>query len=351
MNRGGESGSDDAATAEKTDHTGSADEPTPPRRRRRRRWLRISLAALTALLLLGCTAAAWAYWRTDQALSSIDRIPDALPTLPEVSQPPRAEGDALVYLLVGVDNAEAPDSDRPWQPGEARSDTMMLLQIAADRRSAWLVSLPRDTWVEIPGHGEAKLNAAYSWGGPPLMIETIQNLTDVRIDHLAVIDWSGFRALTDAVGGVTIDGEHLDGRAALDYVRERKSLPEGDLDRTRRQQNFLRSLLNETLSAGTLTDPGRLSGLLDTVGDVISVDDRLSNGDLRSLAWDLRSLRGSDVHYMNAPVTAPTMIDGQSVVLLDENSATPLWEAIRTDTMPAFTTTDESPTELAPTVR
>ncbi|TDC79641.1 LCP family protein [Streptomyces hainanensis] len=350
MNRGGESGSDDTATAEKTDDTGSADEPTPPRRRRRR-WLWISLGTVTALLLLAGAAAAWAYWRTDQALSSIDRIPDALPTLPEVSQPPRVEGDALVYLLVGVDNAETPDSGQPWQPGEARSDTMMLLQIAADRRSAWLVSLPRDTWVEIPDHGEAKLNAAYSWGGPPLMIQTIQDLTDIRIDHLAVIDWSGFRALTDAVGGVMIDGERLDGRAALDYVRERKSLAEGDLDRTRRQQNFLRSLLNETLSTGTLTDPGRLNGLLDTVGDVISVDDRLSNGDLRSLAWDLRSLRGSDVHYMNAPVAGTTMIDGQSVVLLDEEAAAPLWEAMRTDSMPTFTTSDEAPAQLGPDVR
>ncbi|TDC12663.1 LytR family transcriptional regulator [Streptomyces sp. 8K308] len=350
MTRGGESGNDDAAraakTTETTDDTGSEAEPTPPRRRRRR-WLWISLGSLTALLLLTGTAVGLAYWRTDQALSSIERIPDALPTVPEASQPPRTEGDALVYLLAGVDDDQADG----WQAGAARSDTMMLLQIPADRRSAWLVSLPRDTWTEIPGHGEAKLNAAYSWGGPSLMVETIQNLTGVRIDHLALIDWSGFREFTDAVGGVTIDGEHLDGREALAYVRERKSLPEGDLDRTRRQQNFLRSLLNETLSTGILTDPRRLNGLLNTVGDVISVDDRLSNGDLRSLAWDLRGIRGSDVHYMNAPVTGSAMIEGQSVVLLDDEAAAPLWEAIRTDSMPAFAASGAAPPELGPTVR
>lgn len=338
-------------TPETTDDTGSEAEPTPPRRRRRR-WLWASLGALTAVLLLAGTAVGFVYWRTDQALSSIERIPDALPTAPEASQPPRAEGDALVYLLVGVDDDRTPDdSEAGWQAGAARSDTMMLLQIPADRRSAWLVSLPRDTWTEIPGHGEAKLNAAYSWGGPSLMVETVQNLTGVRIDHLAVIDWSGFRELTDAVGGVTIDGARLDGREALAYVRERKSLPEGDLDRARRQQNFLRSLLNETLSAGTLTDPGRLGGLLDTVGDVVSVDDGLSNGDLRSLAWDLRDLRGSAVHYMNAPVTGTAMIEGQSVVLLDEAAAAPLWEAIRTDTMPSLAASGEAPPELGTNVR
>ncbi|MFD7509301.1 LCP family protein [Streptomyces sp. NPDC059853] len=343
----------------RTEPAGEITAGTPAPRPRRRRWPRVLLAVLAAGLLALLAGAGWLYHRTEQALSSIDRIPDALPTLPEARQPARAPeaADAQLYLLVGLDarttptTAESPDGVPGWQAGAARSDTMMLLQIAADRKTASLVSLPRDTWTEIPGHGEAKLNAAYSWGGPALMVETVQNLTGLRIDHLAVIDWTGFRALTDAVGGVTVDGTRLDGTAALEYVRERTSLPEGDLDRTRRQQNFLRALLSQTLSAGTLTDPGRLTGLLDTIGEVISVDDRLSNGDLRDLAWELRAVRAADIAFMNAPVSGTAMVAGQSVVLLDEEAAAPLWQAMREDTMADFLASDAAPATLGDTVR
>ncbi|MDT0308598.1 LCP family protein [Streptomyces sp. DSM 44917] len=319
--------------------------------RRRRVWLRVLIGSLAAVLVLVLAGAGYAWWRTEQALDSIDRIPDALPTLPEEEQPPRAAGDALVYLLVGLDADETPEPGPAWQAGAARSDTMMLLQISGDRRSASLVSLPRDTWVDIPGHGRAKLNAAYSWGGPQLMVRTIQDLTGVRVDHLAVLDWSGFRSLTDAVGGVDLDGRHMDGEQALEYVRERYSLPGGDFDRTRRQQAFLRSLMSRVLSSGTLTDMGRVNGLLNTVDDVVSVDDQLSNGELRGLLWDLRGVRTSDVHFMNAPVTGTDMIEGQSVVLLDEEACAPLWQAMREDAMPAFLAGDQAPDQLGGTVR
>ncbi len=312
------------------------DDAPPAPRRRRRRWPRIVLGSFAGLLALLLAAGGWLWWRTDQALDSIERIPNALPTLPEHEQPPRAAGDALVFLLVGLDSDDTAASGGDWEAGAARSDTMMLLQISADRETASLVSLPRDTWVPVPGHGEAKLNAAYSWGGPALMVETVQNLTEIRVDHVAIMDWTGFRALTDAVGGVDLAGRHMDGEQALEYVRERTSLPGGDFDRTRRQQAFLRALMTQTLSAGTLSNPGRLNELLDTVGDVISVDDQLGNGELRGLAWDLGGLGASGVHFMNAPVVGTDYIEGQSVVLLDEEAAGPLWAAMREDRMAAF---------------
>ncbi|MDT0346073.1 LCP family protein [Streptomyces litchfieldiae] len=356
MDTGGDSATAQEESASKGETTGDATaddtEPGPrPRRIRRRLWLRALLGLLTALAVLVLAAAGYAYWRTDQALDSIDRIPDALPTLPAESQPPRVEGDALVFLLVGLDDDETPEPGPAWQAGAARSDTMMLLQLSGDRETASVVSLPRDTWVEIPGYGEAKLNAAYSWGGPALMVETVQNLTGIRVDHLAVLDWSGFRRLTDAVGGVEINGERLNGEQALEYVRERRSLPGGDFDRTRRQQNFLRALMTQTLSAGTLTDPGRMSGLLGTIDEVVSVDDGLGNDDIRGLAWDLRGMRASDVHFMNAPVAGTDRIEGQSVVLLDEEAAGPLWEAMRDDAMPAFLAGDGAPEQLPDEVR
>ncbi|MGP3971047.1 LCP family protein, partial [Streptomyces sp. 6N223] len=339
-------GEADAAEADESDESGGG---TPPPRRRR--WPRVLLASFAGLLVLLLTGAGWLYWRTEQALDSIERIPDALPTLPEGQQPPRVAGEAQVYLLVGLDADFTPEPGPAWQAGAARSDTMMLLQVSGDRETASLVSIPRDTWVDIPGHGDAKLNAAYSWGGPPLMVETVQNLTGIRVDHLAVMDWSGFRELTDTVGGVDLDGRHMDGAQALEYVRERKSLPGGDFDRARRQQAFLRALMTRTLSAGTLANPGRLNGLLNTVGDVISVDDQLSNGDLRGLLWDMRGIRSSDVHFMNAPVTGTDYIDGQSVVLLDENAAAPLWDAMRQDAMPEYLASGRAPDELGADIR
>ncbi|WP_165984433.1 LCP family protein [Streptomyces sp. YIM 98790] len=307
-------------------------------------------AALLALVLAGI---GWLWWKTEQTFDSVDRIPDALPDLPEEEQPPRSAGDAQIYLLIGLDAESEPDAGPgpAWQAGAARSDTMMLMHIPGDRSSATLVSIPRDTWVEIPGHGEAKLNAAYSWGGTPLLVRTVQEYTDLRIDHLAVLDWSGFRELTDAVGGVTIDGRTMNGKQALAYVRERKNLPQGDFDRTRRQQHFLRSLLAQTLSGDTMTDVGRLNGLMETIGEVVSVDDRLSNGDMRALAWELRSVRSSDISFMNAPVIGTGTVQGQSVVLLDWEAAAPLWDAMRTDTMEEFLASGEAPPLLGQTVR
>ncbi|MFJ4671605.1 LCP family protein [Kitasatospora purpeofusca] len=327
------------------------DREPPARRRRTRRVLLWTLSALLVLAVGGCGAL---WWTAEHYASSVQRIPDAFPTAPESAQPKPVPGSGLNLLLVGLDaRSDTPTTGSAakapaWQAGAARSDTMMLLHLSDDRSSATLVSLPRDTWVPIPGHGEAKLNAAYSWGGPALMTETVQNLTGIRIDHLAVIDWNGFRALTDAVGGVditvprTIEGvgearaweagtHHMDGATALLYVRERYGLPGGDLDRTKRQQNFLRALMLKVMDSGTLTSPSRLGGLLGTVGEVVSVDDRLSNTDLFQLAWGLRSLRADDVRFMNAPFGGFATRGEQSVVLLADRPAAQLWEAIRND--------------------
>ncbi|WP_441245811.1 LCP family protein [Kitasatospora sp. McL0602] len=324
--------------------------------RRRRRGRRVLLWSLVALLALFAGAVGAVYWTADHYASSVARIPDAFPSVPESAQPPPVPHSGQTFLLVGLDaRSDVPTTGLSakgpaWQYGAARSDTMMLMHLSADRKSVSVVSIARDTWVDIPGHGKAKINAAYSWGGPALMTQTVQDLTGIRIDHVAVIDWNGFTALTDAVGGVDITvpktipavggarewdagSYHLGGADALLYVRERHGLPNGDLDRTKRQQNFLRALMKQTLSSGTLGSPSRLGGLLQSVGDVVSVDSRLSNSDLYDLAWSLRGLRTDDVSFLNAPFGGFDSIGGQDVVLLDRAGAAPLWEAIRNDRM------------------
>ncbi len=304
-------------------------------------------------------------WAVEHYTGKVERIPNAFPTnVPKAALPPPSKDGSQTFLLVGLDaRSDLPTTGKDakaaeWKPGAQRSDTMMLVHIPADHKNAYVVSLPRDSWVSIPGHGKAKLNAAFSWGGPPLLIDTVQRLTRVRIDHLMVIDWSGFRKLTDAVGGVDITVDktvprrngpggvwtagthHMDGDEALDYVRERYGLPRGDLDRTHRQQNFLRAVLAKMLSGGTLSKPLTLKHTLDQVTSVVSVDDKLSDGDLRDLVWDMREVRSKDMVFMNAPVAGFDTIQKQSVVLLDQNGTSELWEAMRNDTMAHFVATN-----------
>ncbi|WP_235032637.1 LCP family protein [Actinacidiphila yanglinensis] len=350
----------------------AAPEGEPDRRaRRRRRTRRVLYGALSLLCAGVLLIAGTGYWAYHHYTGRVQRIPNAFPTdVPASAQPKPSKGGSQTFLLVGLDaRSDLPTTGKgakaaEWKPGAQRSDTMMLVHIPANHKNAYVVSLPRDSWVNIPGHGMAKLNAAFSWGGPPLLIDTVQRLTKVKIDHLMVIDWSGFKKLTDAVGGVDITVDktvsrrngpggvwtagthHMNGSEALDYVRERYGLPRGDLDRTHRQQNFLRAVLGKMLSTGTFTNPLKLKRTLDQVTSVVSFDDKLSNGDLRDLVWNMRGVRSKDMAFMNAPVAGFDTIDKQSVVLLDANATSELWEAMRNDTMAHYMATTDGVDEL-----
>ncbi|MHA6797158.1 LCP family protein [Pseudonocardia bannensis] len=233
------------------------------------------------------------------------------------------------------------------EPGSQRSDVLMVAQISPERTNASVVSIPRDAWVEIPGRGMNTINAAYALGGPSLLIRTVENLTDLRIDHFAVIDFAGFESMVDSVGGIDVrvaaatsnhgvdfhqSLNHLDGAQALAYVRQRYNLPRGDLDRAQRQQNALRALLSRAVSGGALSDPAGLYDLLDATSRTVGVDDTLSNGGLRSLAFELIDLRPSAVAFMSAPVRGLGREGVQSVVCLDDLRAAELWSALRNGT-------------------
>ena len=236
-----------------------------------------------------------------------------------------------------------------------RSDTMMVARVAADRKSVSVISIPRDSWVEVPGHGDAKINAAFAFGGPALAVQTVENLSGVRIDHVAVIDWEGFKQLTDALGGVTVKipktvydpyrkktweaGTHLlDGEDTLTYVRQRAGLPGGDLDRVKRQQNVIRELVSETLTRGTLANPVTVYQVLDSVTSNLEVDDGWSASDMRSLAYSLRSLRKDDIYFATIPVRGTGMVGSQSVVHLDPVEAQSMWKAFKKDDVAAWIT-------------
>jgi LCP family protein required for cell wall assembly len=327
---------------------------TVPRRRHPVRNAFIGLlvcAATLSVLVVG--GIFYLQYRLTSHIDRIDGVFEGLGERPPVATHGQA-ADAVNLLVMGTDrrsdtgttgtDARAPE----WVPGAQRTDTLMLVHIDGDRRGAYVISLPRDSWVAVPGHGMDKINAAFSYAGPSLAVETVEDLTGVRIDHLAVVDWEGFRQLTDSVGGVTVNvpqtvhdsargitwtaGEHtLDGQQALDYVGQRYGLPRGDLDRVRRQQYFLRMLLEESLHAEMRKDPRMLYGFLETVTRHLSVDDEWSTKEMADLMLSLRNLRTADIGYLTVPIWKLGQEGDQSVVYLDFVRSEQLWRAVRND--------------------
>ena len=328
-----------------------------PRRRRRGRRLAILLAAL--LVLFGVLPLGAAWYVEHRLVGQVDRIDGVFAGLDAAERPARpvagAPGAKAVNILfMGTDRrsdvattgtgAQAP----AWRPGEERSDTLMLVHLDGSRKVAAVVSIPRDSWVEIPGHGWGKINWAFSYGGPSLTVATVEKLTRIRIDHLAVIDWEGFKELTDHIGGVDVNipetvhdranditwtagWHHLDGTQALLYVRQRYGLPGGDFDRVKRQQAFLRSILQESLHQEMRKNPKMLYGFLDTVARNISVDSGWSTADMARLAISLRDFRSANLRFLTAPTLGTARVGTQSVVRLDDVAGRELWRDLRAD--------------------
>jgi LCP family protein required for cell wall assembly len=328
-----------------------------PRTRRRRLPIRVLVAAAAAAILLIAVAAGLLLERQRAYDRNIRRIPGAFPA--ESDRPARAAGRAQNWLLVGSDRradraTTGRDANQPlWRYGAQRADTIMLVHLPTDRDRAYLVSFPRDAWVPIQGHGNAKLNAAFSFGGPPLLIATIEGLTGVRVDHVAILDFEGFKSMADALGGVNVrvvgtvrdparqvvwpaGTHHLDGARALDFVRQRHNLPGGDLGRIKRQQAFLKALAGQVVEGSTLANPLRLNALLEAFTKAVSVDESLTISRLRTLALQFRSVHPGDVVFATAPVAGAGTEGRQSVVYLDRAKGQGLYQALREDTLERY---------------
>lgn len=313
--------------------------PGPGRGRR----VAVVLGAVVLVLVLVVVGAVFAF--TESLGDNVVRVPDAFAGLDESTRP--APSEALTFLLVGTDTrSDSPTTgeDAGGAVGGDRSDVLMLARVDPSRRAASVVSIPRDSWVDVPGHGPNKINAAYALGGPSLLIRTVEDLTGLRVDHFGVIDFAGFESMIDAVGGIDVtisestsnDGvafqqglNHLDGAAALAFVRQRYDLAGGDLDRAQRQQAVLRALLGRAASGSAFSNPASLLALLDAASRSVGVDDTLSNGGLRSLALEMAGLRPSAVTFVRAPVGGLGREGAQSVVHLDRTTSDELWRAVR----------------------
>lgn len=333
------------------------------RSRSRTRRVLIGLAVLLGLLGVGAVVA----WQAvnAQIRNSIEWLDDpfeALPTRPPVVTPtPPSDGSAVVgppvnILFLGSDSRISAGDPTQWEAGAQRTDAIMLLHIPANREEVYVMSIPRDSWVPIPGHGDAKINAAFSYGGPTLMIQTVEQLTGVHIDHFAVVDFQSFAKLTDMFGGVEITipdttydrrrhetipaGTYqMNGEEALDYVRQRYGLPGGDFDRVERHQNWIRAVAVKAMDQGALDNPAEITRILLAVSEFVSTDEAFTIDAQRDLAYSLRGIeREQDLNLFTAPVAGTGWSpDGrQSIVRLDNERLSPLVAAIADDTIENF---------------
>ncbi|MBA3249258.1 MAG: LCP family protein [Geodermatophilaceae bacterium] len=320
------------------------------RRQRRHR----ALSAIGALLLvLVLLTAGLAWYATARYAGNITRIPGVFAGLDESTRPappspaPGSGDVTLTFLLVGVDSEDRGNgSDALADTDQQSADVLMLVQIAASRDSAVAVSLPRTSTVPVPGYGSQPIGSAFIEGGPSLLVQTVEALTQVRIDHYVSVDFAGFAEITDAFGGVDVrvaaqssarglsltqGVNHLNGEQALAYVRQRSGLPGGELDRVQRHQNYLRAMMTTISRENLLTDPGRLDDFLLALTDALSVDDTLSDFDVVSLMLSLRELTPADLTFLTVPVnrTEPAPPRPPQSLSLDAARAAQMWSYLR----------------------
>lgn len=325
--------------------------------RARRVAARPLVVSLVLVAVLATCAFAGIWWMQRSLVNNIESLGDpfaALDHRPTVQGSVVAGGgpgaDALNILVLGTDSRISAGDPSQWEAGAQRTDTVMLVHVPSDRRSVVVMSIPRDSWVDVPGHGQAKINAAFSYGGPSLTIATVEQLTGVMIDHFVVTDFESFKTITDALGGVRMslkedlvvgddvipagNQQLLTGEQALSFVRDRASLPRGDFDRVQRQQAWVRAIVAKMRNDGTMGNPIEAQQFLDTVTRSVAADDGLDAAVVSDLRGLMAEVGSNDILFLTVPnVGTGRSVDGQSIVELDGPALEALMEAVRTDTV------------------
>lgn len=299
--------------------------PPRPGWRPRRPWRLLLLAVLGALLVL-LLWVGYGYWQFRGSLNDANRRLDAR-TRAALTPGGSLLSNASTTLVLG--------SDRRPNGGVGRSDSILLVRVDPGANRIAELSIPRDLRVTIPGHGDDRINAAYTLGGPALAIETVRALTGIPINHVVLLDFSGFRELVDALGGVTIDNPskiisnsfdghpwrfgrgslHLDGRHALAYARVRENTAnpaDNDVTRGLRQQRVLQAIASGLASPSTLLHLPRVGS---AIGKPLTTD--LSANDLMELGW--RQLRASSTLHCHLGGTITSVGGASELIGGDEN--------------------------------
>ncbi len=319
--------------------------PSPPPRpaKPKRRLRRVILTVFAVVILAIAGAVGTGLW--------IDTTLHRIPALADYPDRP-AEGKGTTWLLVGSDSRQnlTPEQQAELGTGgdigNGHTDTIMLVHLPAlwSDTPTTMVSIPRDSYVEIPDNGTDKINASFAYGGAPLLAQTVQQATGLRIDHYAEVEFDGFARLVDAVGGVTMcppepisdplagidlaaGCQKLDGRNALGYVRTRAT-PRADLDRMVNQRQFMSTLMHRAASPAVWLNPLRWYPMANAAADSLTVDSDAHVWDLARLAWALRG----DITTTTVPIGEFTGSDSGSVVVWNEDVADQLFAALRSDT-------------------
>lgn len=263
----------------------------------------------------------------------------------EVSQVLDPSDGPLTFLVVGSDTREGLDDLTNFgDAGGQRGDVIMLVRVNPNG-TAKMLSIPRDLWVDIPGNGKNKINAAYAFGGPTLMVQTIKQNLGVAVNHYVEIDFVGFMAMIDEVGGIEIDfpnpardvksglaveagRQTLDGATALAYARSRTyqefqngswvSVDANDIGRTQRQQDVVRAIMSSLKSPSSIGEAGSIA---NSMARHMTIDTRLANASVASLFWDFKGILGGGIDGATLPVVSGS-VNGASVVHRDEPAAT-----------------------------
>lgn len=327
--------------------------------RRRRRWRRALIVVLSVILVVLLLAGTYLFVLA-RSFDDNRRTVDA-----GISETVRA-GEPINILLLGSDSRDGVEAteatDPSAEPDSRRSDTMMLVHIPADRGQVYVMSLLRDLYVEIPGWGEDKINAAFGEGGHSMAIKTVEQLLDIPVHHIVEVDFEGFRGVTEALGGVTVcnptafsagvrnpsyypRGEILlEDTAALRYVRERYAFADGDYTRVQNQQRVVAAAVNRFLSVEILANPARTTSVISTLSSYISTDEALNSGSLAAMGWDLRNLRSGDITMFTVPNAGPDRTEtGMSIIRQDPAAMRQLRRALREDSVGEYLNPEPSP--------
>ena len=320
------------------------------------------ITSLSVAIVLVSSVSSFGLGRVSSQIARID-------VFKSLDDRPEKTSKAENYLVVGSDTREGLTKAqmRELRVGSTataaggRSDTMLLIHISKARDRAYIISLPRDSLVTIPEHISSsdkktlisarpgKLNSAYSYGGAPLLIETIELATSIKIDHYVEISFAGFAGIVDALGGVEVctrvdiddpkshlvlsAGVHtLDGIEALKYVRTRDFDGRGDIGRMQRQQQFMSAVLNKATSSGTLLNPFKLKNFINASLASVTFDSGLDPNDLLTLAKQMKNLSSGNVRTLTVPLSNPNgRYEGLSVVIWDDVLGADLWTRVRDD--------------------
>ncbi|MFE3291792.1 LCP family protein [Rhodococcus sp. NPDC059234] len=310
--------------------------PRPARTRRRPHWgRRIGLVLLIVLVVLGGSV-----FYLDRSLTRVDALS---------GYPGRiADTPGTNWLLVGSDSRTGLTPEQEQQlstggdVGNGRTDTIMVVHIP-ESGAATMVSIPRDSYVPIPGNGRDKINAAFAIGGPQLLVQTVEEATGLRMDHYAEIGFGGFAGMVDAIGGVNLcvpypindplagvnlqpGCQDLTGAEALGFVRSRAT-PLADLDRMNNQRAFMAALLKKATSLGTLLNPLRVWPLVTKTAGSLQVDENDHLWNLAGLAWAMRG----DLVTTTVPVGGFEDTDSGNVLLWDREKASQFFGALAED--------------------